>query len=365
MRFIFSQDIFFLQRYGGISRYFFEIAKRISEKSGYQVSIAGLFFINCYLDRHSPRLKKGLKLNIYINNRFGYLLKTILDWATLFKIKLIKPEIFHVTYYNSRVSKIKGTKIVITVFDMIHELFPGEFPIYDVTSKNKKHTVSVADHVICISEQTKKDLVRLFHVDENKISVIKLGFEFENVKVAEFTNPRPYILFVGSRGGYKNFQSLLKAYAFNNKLSMHYDLVAFGGGQFTDEEIRFIKKYKISTNVKQIDGDDSLLLGAYKNACIFVYPSIYEGFGIPPLEAMSVGCPVACSNTSSIPEVVGDAAAKFDPKSFKSIEKVILKVLNDATYKSDLIKKGYKRVKIFSWNKCAEETLSVYQKVLN
>jgi glycosyltransferase involved in cell wall biosynthesis len=363
MRIIFSQDIFLLQRYGGISRYFFEIAKRISEKSGYQVSIAGSFFINCYLDGYSPRLRKGLKLNL--NSRFGFLLKNILEWVALFKIKLIRPEILHVTYYNSRVLKIKGTKIVITIHDMIHELFPDEFPIYDVTSKNKKHTVSVADHVICVSEHTKKDLVKLFHVDEKKISVVKHGFEFERVKVTEFKNPRPYILFVGLRGGYKNFQSLLKAYAFNNKLSMHYDLVAFGGGKFTDEEIKFIGEYKISNNVKQINGDDSLLLGAYKNASIFVYPSMYEGFGIPPLEAMSVGCPVACSNTSSIPEVVGEAAAKFDPESFKSIEKVILKVLNDATYKSDLIKKGYKRVKLFSWNKCAEETLGVYQKVLN
>lgn len=363
MRIVFSQDIFLLQKYGGISRYFFEIAKRISEKSGYQVSIAGSFFINCYLDGYSPRLKKGLKLNF--NNRFGYLIKTLSEWVALSKIKLIKPEILHVTYYNSKVSKIKGTKIVITVFDMIHELFPNDFPLYDKTSKNKKHMVSVADHVICISEQTKKDLVKLFHVDEKKVSVIKLGFEFGSTQVMKFENVRPYILFVGSRGGYKNFRSLLKAYAFNEKLFMHYDLVAFGGGKFTDEEISFIEKYKIAMNVKQINGDDSLLHGAYKNASLFVYPSMYEGFGIPPLEAMSVGCPVACSNVSSIPEVVGEAAATFDPESFKSIEKVILKVLNDASYKSDLIEKGYERVKLFSWNKCAEETINIYQKVLN
>lgn len=363
MKIVYSEDIFLLQKYGGISRYFFEVAKKISENSGCQVSIAGSFFINCYLDGYSPRLRKGLKLNL--NNRFGYLIKTLSQWIALLKIKLIRPEILHVTYYNSKVSKIKGTKIIVTVFDMIHELFPNEYSLLDKTSKNKKHMVSVADHVICISDQTKKDLVKLFNVDENKVSVIKLGFEFGGVQVTEFKNPRPYILFVGSRGGYKNFQSLLKAYAFNDKLFMHYDLVAFGGGKFNDEEIKFIERYKISMSVKQINGDDSLLLGAYKNASIFVYPSMYEGFGIPPLEAMSVGCPVACSNVSSIPEVVGDAAAKFDPESFKSIEKAILNVLNDANYKSDLIEKGYERVKLFSWNKCAEETLNVYQKVLN
>ena len=139
----------------------------------------------------------------------------------------------------------------------------------------------------------------------------------------------------------------------------------FGGGKITKDEIGMFNKLEIpQTSFKQIEGDDSLLAGYYKNASLFVYPSLYEGFGIPPLEAMSYGCPVVCSNTSSLPEVVGDAALLFNPNSVKSIRDNIICALYNEKVRSSLILKGLKQVKKFTWEKCARQTYKVYEKVL-
>ena len=118
------------------------------------------------------------------------------------------------------------------------------------------------------------------------------------------------------------------------------------------------------TNVKAVNGDDAKLANYYRNASLFVYPSLYEGFGIPPLEAMGYGCPVVCSNTSSIPEVVGDAAILFDPYSLDSISNAIETVLTNNHLRSSLISRGFEQIQKFSWKKCADETLDVYKKVL-
>jgi glycosyltransferase involved in cell wall biosynthesis len=120
----------------------------------------------------------------------------------------------------------------------------------------------------------------------------------------------------------------------------------------------------VNQQVTQINGADVLLANCYRHATLFVYPSLYEGFGLPPLEAMSLGCPVACSNSSSIPEVVGDAAAMFDPLDPDSIRAALERVLSSANLLGEYVTRGALRSRLFSWHRCAQETIEVYRQTL-
>jgi glycosyltransferase involved in cell wall biosynthesis len=252
---------------------------------------------------------------------------------------------------------------------MIHELFPEHFPVQDQTRHAKRIAVERADHIICISEHTRQDLIRLLDIPPEKTTVVHLGFSFSltnSNKIASSNITKPYILFVGVRSGYKNFARLLAAYASDSELSDAFDLVAFGGGKFSNEEQLLIRHHGLNQNqVHQVGGGDEALAALYKDAALFVYPSLYEGFGIPPLEAMSLDCPVACSNTSSIPEVVGEAAYLFDPHSSESISRAIQVVLGNAELRRNLQRQGQERVRSFSWQTCAAHTLDVYKATLS
>jgi glycosyltransferase involved in cell wall biosynthesis len=176
---------------------------------------------------------------------------------------------------------------------------------------------------------------------------------------------RPYLLYVGQRSGYKNFDQLLAAYAASPALHKNYDLIAFGGGVWTAAERKSIEELFLYGKVKQLQGGDGTLADLYANAAVFVYPSLYEGFGIPPLEAMSFGCPVACSQTSSIPEIVGDASIFFDPNSSESISRALETIVTDQVLARDLVARGRIQIQLFSWDRCAQETLEVYRGLMN
>jgi glycosyltransferase involved in cell wall biosynthesis len=278
-----------------------------------------------------------------------------------------KPDIVHETYYAS--NSVAKKNIVLTVYDMIHEIFPDLFSSSDSTSVLKKQAVERASHVVCISEKTKNDLINFFKVDESKISVIYLGLEElftqSNYFSLKMCNAH-FLLYVGLRGGYKNFNKFIIAFTSSKILVQNFNIICFGGGEFNKEERQFlIEKGFSDKNISQISGDDQDLARLYQKASALVYPSLYEGFGLPPLEAMAHNCPVICSNTSSIPEVVGDAAGMFDPYDVESIKNAIERVVLDNSVRNDLITRGKERVKLFSWDRCARETLDVYRRVLS
>ena len=247
-----------------------------------------------------------------------------------FLLRKFEPDLIHETYYNSVTTNTSRAKKIITVFDMVHEIFSEQFSQKDKTIEEKKFAIHQADHIICISKNTQKDLVRILNIDINKTSVIHLGYSLSETKTKfQVKNDRPYLLYVGGRNGYKNFSRFIQAYANSIEIKNSFDIIVFGGKNFTNEEIKMFEKLNIrKENIKVVDGDDTKLANYYRNAELFVYPSLYEGFGIPPLEAMSYGCPVICSKTSSIPEVVGDAAILFDPYSLESISNSIETVLS-------------------------------------
>lgn len=367
MKIVFDHQIFSAQRYGGISRYFFELARGLGElKTDHvDIHINSPLYVNDYLLTAPSAV--GL-LGVYVPEfrGAGRVRRGANALLSPLLMSRLRPDIVHETYYASRSLAPRSSRVVITVYDMIHELFPQSFPANDSTCAIKRLAVERADHVICISENTRQDLVRLLNVPVEKTSVVHLGFSLTTSEVEDAEPPvRPYLLYVGMRGGYKNFETLLEAFASQHWLKENFDLLAFGGGAFTAHEHAMIERLGVVTHVRQRGGSDQALARCYKQASLFVYPSIYEGFGIPPLEAMSYGCPVVCSNTSSIPEVVGTAARMFDPSSVESLAAVLLEVLQCPEISQDLSRLGLLRVNDFSWQRCALETHAVYQKVLS
>lgn len=365
MKIAFDSQIFTLQEYGGISRYASSLAAQLASIEGVNARIFAPFYINAYLDKLPKGIVSGIKVPKLPKTRIALHLSSF--WLARGAIAGFAPQIVHETYYTASRVAPKGVRSVVTVYDMIHERFPSEFSQHHRTSEWKRIATQRADRVLCISQSTRKDLLELFDLPEDKVSVVYLGFDSLTPAPAimETDKNKPYLLYVGCRAGYKNFEGFLRAYASSSWLLNNFNVVCFGGGAFSGNEQKLFNELRLSENqLIPLNGDDGELAGVYRNAALFVYPSLYEGFGIPPLEAMSLDCPVACSNNSSIPEVVDNAAEYFDPKDIDSIRVAMEHVLNSTARRAELIDLGSARCKQFSWERCAEETLTVYKSLI-
>jgi glycosyltransferase involved in cell wall biosynthesis len=360
---VYDHQAFTMQRYGGISRYFVELARALNRVHGFSSSIAAPLHQNEYL-RHSglrgPHCFAGAsfrgadRMRALVNRR---MLPLVLN--------LLGADLVHATYYWPTTRR-RGNPLVLTVYDMIHELMPGTD---HMTAGLKRRAVEEADHVLCISTQTQSDLVRILGVAPAKTSVTHLAHSMPVVRPEELgasgLGERPFILYVGLRGGYKNFGSLLLAFASSAVLKHDFDILCFGGGSLSAAERDTARAIGLNDKqLRHVSGDDSALAQAYTQAQAFVYPSLYEGFGIPPLEAMARGCPVICSDRSSIPEVVGDAAELFDPTDEESIRRSLEAVCLDPVRQKNLRQAGLQRQALYSWERCARETGQVYRRVL-
>jgi len=248
---------------------------------------------------------------------------------------------------------------------MIHEMFPEMYASDDPTSNWKKELVDKASRVIAISESTKRDLVRIFGTPEDKISVVHLASSLTPKAdgVSTLALPDRYILFVGERIRYKNFTLFIKSIA--PLLIKNSDLfvVCAGGGGFTNTESHLFTELSISSQVVLYTLDDMALTWLYRKATMFVFPSLYEGFGMPVLEAFSCDCPVIVSDTSSFPEVAQEAAMYVDPLNGESIRQAVEEVLNDREVRERLARLGKKQLEQFSWEKTAVQSMAVYRSV--
>lgn len=362
MKIAFDYQVFYWQRYGGISRYIYELATRLARMDGLTVNIFAFAHLNQYL-RQCPR---DLVVGSYIPaipKTFRFRVQANI-WLSRLCFHIDPPEIVHQTYYSSLKTTSNRSKIVLTVHDMIHEKFKYYFSGNEDISKIKADAIKRADKVICVSDSTKNDLLKILAIEPDKISVIPHGLTSLPLQAGtdvQAYSKRPYILFVGHRQKYKNFSTLLQAYASSEKLKKTISLICFGGDPPSSQEYETIRQLKISENqIFFLSGDDQKLAELYRHAIAFVFPSLYEGFGMPILEAMALNCPVICSNTSSFPEVAGNAAEFFDPYCKESIAGAIEKVLFSLEYRANLIRLGKEQIKEFSWDRCAEKTRSVY-----
>lgn len=368
MRILFGHQRFGVQAFGGVSRYFCELASGLSRISGVHPSIFAPLHVNHYL-KNSPLLEPWSIFAPPFRGSGLPLGAVNLLLSKLLVRRSLGVDVYHETYYTRFDSKPGNALRVVTVFDMIHELFPGDFRAHDRTRQIKRISIERADHLICISESTRSDLIRIMGVPAEKTSVVYLGSSLSvgagDCIAAPSPNCRPYLLYVGGRAGYKNFSRFVHAYANSEILKREFRIVCFGGGAISASELSEFSEIGLSVDdVVHMTGSDHNLTSAYVGAAMLVYPSLYEGFGLPPLEAMSIGCPVVCANASSIPEIVGDAGQYFDPSDVDSIRHAIEEVACSPSRASELIVLGRRRSASFNWDRCASETLGVYRNLI-
>lgn len=369
MRVFIDGYIFWIQREGGISRYWSELLSKMALISG-----DTQFYL--YLRPHSiDRIPTGSNIRLLEKKtRWPAKLYGLLENAIICRhLSRFRPDVFHSTYYTT----VRSSQIpkVVTVYDTIYELFPRSFPPnVDHLFARKKEVITSADTIIAISQNTKNDLVSIYDLPEDKIEVICPGVDRERFKPEpnqestenfreRYSLSKPYFLYVGRRMGYKNFQTLLDAFA-TSHLKDNYLLVAIGGEEeLSVKESETIESHRLSPSLRflrRIPTDELIL--AYRSACTLIVPSLYEGFGLSILEAMACGCPVLASNTSSLPEAVGDAGIMFDPESIDDL-KGALEQVTDPVLRQRLRARGLGRVPLFSWEGAATKVLTAYREV--
>jgi len=270
-------------------------------------------------------------------------------------------------------------KGVVTVTDLSFMVFPESFRVSQRVYQRFFTGMSVrrASHLIAISASTAQDLGKFFAVPATKISVIFPGVDTayhpiqDAAVLSDFRRrhclPEKFILFVGTLEPRKNLLTLLRAYVqFKRQTKTDYKLVLAGSPGWLYQPIfTAIEELGLRDEVlfPGFIAEDELPLW-YNTADVFVYPSLYEGFGLPPLEAMACGTPVIVSNASSLPEVVGDAALLVDPYKPEEWAAALSQVCNDRQLRDDLAARGPERARTFSWTRMAQETVQVYQAVL-
>ena len=330
MKILYDGIVKSLQSYGGITVYFEEIIKRLKNDEYKFIQF------NDKNENHNDDLLRPCRfLERY---RCFEALKSDSDYS-----------IFHSTYY--RVPKDGEYAVVTTVHDFTYELYMKGLR-RNVHSLQKRWAVKNSDAIICVSNNTAKDLINFFKVDEKKIHVIHNGVseDYRHLNLEK----ENFVLFVGARSGYKNFELAVKA------VSKLFDtnLKIVGGGGLNKAEMKLLSEYlpERFQYLGKVSNEKLNIL--YNSAYCLIYPSEYEGFGIPLLEAMRTGCPVIAVNRSSIPEVVGDSAILVEEVSIESLFSALLSVEANA---NELKNKGLAQSNKFSWGKCFSETYNLYK----
>lgn len=353
------------QKFGGITRYHAGLINEIDSRVDVNRDLAALYTQNHYLQHlHLP-------LDNALGRRLFTKYKRNIRWNRAYAAQCIsrnKHDLLHPTYYHPYFLKANKKPLVITIHDMIHERYPEAF-----SSKHdppvatyKKLVTERADKIIAVSESTKQDIIRFLNVPDAKIEVIHHGVSLDNVlqKTHQLDIPERFILYVGNRNSYKNFGRCAQALA--NVMQQDPDLfvICAGGQPFSKEEVAMLTELKIIHRVIRFNVTDDELAELYQRALMLVYPSLWEGFGLPVLEAFQYGCPVVCSNAGSLPEVAGGAVLYIDPMDTASIENGIMKVLSDADLRKRLIAAGQQRVKQFPLQATLDKTIDLYKSLV-
>jgi glycosyltransferase involved in cell wall biosynthesis len=270
------------------------------------------------------------------------------------------------------------TPTILTIHDLAFLREPDcAFPsLRDYLARVVPRGVRNATHIVAVSENTKSDLVELFDTSAEKITTIYEGVDGRFRPSTDISESRdvlgrhgvcdPYILSVGTLEPRKNYVRLLEAYAQARKLGIRQLLVIAGGEGWLFEPIyRRIRELHLADYVKILHPDDALLLALYQSADLFIFPSLYEGFGLPVLEALACGTPVACSNSSAMPEVVGECAITFDPRDVDGIANALRLGLTDEPRRRSLTLRGPEQAAHFPWSRAAAQTADLYRSVAN
>ena len=356
MKIYLDNIIFSLQKSGGISVYWYELLKRILQDKDFEPIFIDYNNKNLFrklLSIDNSKIISNLKLPIKLIRYFNPC------W-------LNSPTIFHSSYY--RYFSSRKTTNICTVHDFTYEYFRRGLPKL-IHKIQKGNAIKNADFIICISNNTKKDLFKFYpKINKKNVHVIYNGVSsaykpiknslLELRKLIPFSSKK-YILYVGDRlSPYKNFKLVVES----SKLS-NIPVVLVGGGLLNLNEKSYLNKLIGSRNYCHLNNIENIKLNIlYNNALCLLYPSAYEGFGIPLIEAQNAGCPIIANNSSSIPEVVGKGAVLIDDICKENISSKLNLLINNSIFVSKIIKFGFENSKNFSWDKCYLETKNIYLK---
>lgn len=384
MKILYDYQAFIIQTHGGVSKCFTELITHLPENIDYQIGIkesdniylkdkklidnlrpCGLTLKNFLI----PYYFKGKgRLFNWINQKYPQYPSSI-NINKNYCIEIIRKkqfDIFHPTFFDSYYLDYIGNKpFVLTIHDMIPELFPQYFSPKDSQINNKKILANKATHLIAVSEQTQKDLIEKLKIPEKKISVVYHGAPDNPPKQNNPIVKGAYFLYVGSRSLYKNFNNFI--YSFAKVVTQYpYLKLVCTGQPFNNKETKLLQHLRITDNVIHLFINDQDLSNLYQHAIAFIYPSLYEGFGLPILEAYANECPVFLNRKSCFPEIAQDGALYFqlDNNQDTLTETIIKYINNKLISREELILRQNNQLKKFSWEKSANELAKIYENII-
>lgn len=363
MKVLFDHQIFCIQRYGGASRYYTELLKQLPREV-WDTTIR--FSFNEHLKQANL-----MGFSLPVPRKYVKGLSSLLDYVnrpyTKYVLNKGSYDVFHQTHFGGWCLKslVNGKSMVTTFHDMNHVRFAHLYQEVGINPEaivsQQRASIARSNKIIAVSQYTKNDLVEFWNIDPANIQVIHHGIEsktadqLESLRVLEY----PYVLFVGERQMFKNFNRF--AQAMHLVMEKHPFLrMVCTGKTFNLSEIELLTKLGILDRMVHIEANEQLLKRLYRDAELFVFPSLSEGFGMPILEAMVQGCPVALSRASCFPEVAGGAGVYFDPLQVEDMSLVIETVLEDESLRKQIVKLGYERTNYFSWASTAESHMNLY-----
>jgi glycosyltransferase involved in cell wall biosynthesis len=368
MRIVYDHQVFSLQNSGGISSYSFELASHLRRGAFADVDVF-LGLNHCIYPFHSLERPRTHIRGWDTNLRPGlarYALNEVVTGA--WSVAGGRWDIYHNTLYRF-MPTVRARRFVATHHDCVQERFPELFPDHARIIGAKRRMFHQADLVLCVSESSRADLEQFYGVEPSRCRVIYNGIspmarsETGKTELLQRTQ-RPFLLYVGIRAKYKNFRGFLSACA---EVGLHadYDILALGGGPFSDDELRFIRGHGLQQAVISVPiASPDLLTEAYSMARLLVYPSFYEGFGFPPLEAMQLGTPALVAASPATLEVCGDAAIFFDPSDQADFVNKLKSALGSEALRQAKIGIGLKFVHRYRWDRSAAQVLAAYQSIL-
>ena len=374
MKILFDHQVFTWQRFGGISRYFAELIRGL-RRGGEEALLPPYFYSqNIHLqeivgEQVRPIVSAKFPGKNLVQNFLG-------RRKSLRALAATRPDVFHPTYFDPYflpTAKRLRVPFVLTVHDMIHEKFGhgtgGRFSIDAMVVPGKRLLAERAAAIVAVSEHTKRDLLEIHpQLPPEKITVIPHGNSLKINSKAPFRLrlPEQFVLFVGNRGGYKNFGLFVHEMAelLQNRAGLF--AVFAGSSPFSESEKAMLNSLKISEKcLHQPFRNDAELSEIYRCAACFVFPSRYEGFGIPVLESFACGCPVVLHESSSLPEVGGDAAVYFRESAPGSLKFAVQNLLDTPDKRVALREAGFSRLQKFTWERSIAAHLELYKKVAN
>lgn len=353
MKVLFDHQIFYY-RYGGAAKYFSMLlaslpcdtweCTALMPYSEYLKAVPGM-------RTHKKRFRGDSVIMEYMNRPY-----------TSYVARKQAYDVFHQTNFGTYCINDIGKRPMVTTY---HDTNLSTIDPHPDIVERQRISLQRADAIICVSENTKKEMLTLFDVDEKKVHVVYHGIELprmETLQLKRVIEPE-YILYVGRRSRYKNFTTLARSFADIHKTHKDIRLVCTMA-PFSEDEHALFRRLGIEDAVIFIDADEEMMKCLYKDALVFVFPSLHEGFGMPILEAWSCHCPVILSQASCFPEIGKEAALYFEPENSDELTQRLLSIIDDEVLRNKLISLGNSEVRNYSWQRCAQEHIDIYSSLV-